>query len=100
MATGCGAQLLAGTVDVDLEPAGWGPCRAGVPDRVVPAGGPGDLERQLVRRPLHPHLQPSVSAAGGAAGAAAGGDAGGRRLLLFVRPAGAGPVGGGGALGD
>ena len=35
-------------------------------------GRPGDLERQLVRRPLHPHLQRPLPAAGRAARAAGG----------------------------
>ena len=100
MAPGRCAQLRAGAADAGLEPAGRRPRRPGLPHRAVRAGGPGDLERQLVRRPLHPHLQRPLPAAGGAAGPAGGGDARGRLLLLPLRPPGPRPLGGGGALGD
>ena len=67
MAPGRRAQLRAGAADAALEPAGRRPRRPGLPHRAVPARRPGDLERQLVRRPLHPHLQRPLPAAGGAA---------------------------------
>src|SRR3954469_13070031 len=84
MAPGRRAQLPAGAADADLEPARRRPGGAGLSDRAVSARRPRDLERQLVRRPLHPHLQPPLPAARGVAGAAAGGDAGGGRLLLLL----------------
>ena len=62
--------------------------------------GHRDLERQLVRRPLHAHLQRPLPAAGGAARPAGGGAALGRLLLLPLRPPGPRPLGGRGALGD
>ena len=72
LAPGRRAQLRAGAADAGLEPAGRRPRRPGLPHRAVPARRPGDLERQLVRRPLHPHLQLPLPAAGGAARAAGG----------------------------
>ena len=92
------SALAAG--DAGLEPAGRRPRRPGLPHRALPARRLGDLERQLVRRPLHPHLQRPLPAAGGAAGAAGGRDARGRRLLLPLRPPRPRPLGGRRALGD
>ena len=79
--------------DARLEPAGRRPRRPGLPHRAVPARRPGDLERQLVRRPLHPHLQRPLPAAGGAARPAGGRRARGRRLLLPLRPPRPRPLG-------
>ena len=83
-----------------LEPAGRRPRRPGLPHRAVPARRPRDLERQLVRRPLHAHLQRPLPAAGGAARPAGGRRPRGRRLLLPLRPPRPRPLGRGGALGD
>ena len=67
LASGRRAQRRARRRDAGLEPAGRRPRRPGLPHRAVPARRPGDLERQLVRRPLHPHLQRPLPAAGLAA---------------------------------
>ena len=93
-------SAVLAAADARLEPAGRRPRRPGLPHRALPARRPGDLERQLVRRPLHAHLQLPLPAAGGAARPAGGRDALGRRLLLPLRPPRPRPLGGGGALGD
>ena len=55
-----------------LEPAAARPRRAHLPRRVLRALRLRALERELVRRPLHAHLQRPVPAAGGAAVARSG----------------------------
>ena len=82
------------------NPAGRRPRRPGLPHRTLRARRPRDLERQLVRRPLHAHLQLPLPTAGGAARAAGGRGALGDLLLLSLRPPRARPLGRGGALGD
>ena len=76
----------------------WNPPRARprgahLPGRVLRAARPRDLERQLVRRPLHALLQRAVPAAGGAARPDLGRGAGGGRVRMAVRPPGARPLG-------
>ena len=63
LASGRRPQLPARPRDAGLEPAGRRPRRPGLPRRALPARRPGDLERQLVRRPLHAHLQLPLPAA-------------------------------------
>ena len=50
-----------------VESAAARPRGAHLPGRVLRPARPRDLERHLVRRPLHAHLQRAVPAAGGAA---------------------------------
>ena len=56
--------------DAGMGPTGRRPRRPGLPHRALPARRPLDLERQLVRRPLHAHLQRPLPAARLAARAA------------------------------
>src|SRR3954447_11926408 len=74
------SQRGARRPDARLEPAGGRPRSPGLPHRALRARPPRGLERQLVRRALHTHLQRSLPAPGGAARAADGGDP--RRRLL------------------
>ena len=100
LAPGRRAQRRPGRGDAGLGPARRRPRRAGLPHRALPARRPRDLERQLVRRPLHAHLQRPLPAAGGAARPAPGGDVRRRRLLLPLRPPRPRPLGRGRPLGD
>ena len=100
MAAGGRAQRGPRGPDVGVGPTGRRSRRPGLPHRALPARRPGDLERLLVRRPLHAQLQRPVPARGGAARPAGGGDAVGGRLLLPLRPPRPRPLGDGGALGD